>query len=212
MLDTEKMAAELDVALLEMEVYVTEHLNYEEALLREVQSDDYPAHRALHDAFRAKLKETLAQARSSAGQSMFARRGLLRRVAVYVGDWLCDHIRNVDRRHLLKEQLEAADVAHRQPRYPFTGRVLLALSGGRGITGVSVNMSDTGMFIETPPPPPDWLREGERGLIHFLPRDAAEPGKACIVVRLEATRIAIRFEKEAGGKVSPLALISGQAR
>ena len=65
--------------------YINEHLNTEEALMKEKRYPRYEAHKKQHDAFRQRVIELMAQYNMESP--------LIRdRLRLFLGDWLRNHI------------------------------------------------------------------------------------------------------------------------
>ena len=85
-------ASTIHQVLGEMKKYVSEHLEFEEMILRLVQYPDYLSHQNLHDQFRKKVLEFEYSLQT--GNLVMASQ-----LAGFLGDWFTNHINVEDRKY-----------------------------------------------------------------------------------------------------------------
>ncbi|MEO5365281.1 MAG: hemerythrin domain-containing protein [Magnetococcus sp. WYHC-3] len=181
---------ELDAALLELDAYVVEHLDFEESLLRLNKAPELSRHQLLHEEFRHYF-EDLNLGRS---QGRALTRQMLLDVTRFLVQWLADHVRQEDRRNRSWMVVTGGEIRLREPRIRVSGRMLLELSGCGGIVGQARNVSASGLLVHLTPPIPEWIQPGSMGLLHPL-HDRQEGPLPIVVIRVVPDEgVAVRFQ------------------
>ncbi|MEO5345529.1 MAG: PilZ domain-containing protein [Magnetococcus sp. YQC-9] len=182
---------QIEAVLLEIESYISEHLSYEEQILKKSSILVYAQHKKLHDQFReqyGRIKEKMRPA----GRDLARLQALSIELATLLQEWLCQHILKVDRQHRDQFLGRAHEIKQRSPRIKLNARALLELSGGRGLTCTVVDVSDTGalLFFQAVP---EWLQKDETVLLHIIPLEESD-WMACRIVAVAKDEIRIEFQ------------------
>ncbi|MBF0421839.1 MAG: hypothetical protein HQL73_02480 [Magnetococcales bacterium] len=176
----------IDASILELESYISEHLGYEERIMKEngyhLLASHVVAHNKLRSEFRH-LKNDFLTKRSECNADIVLK------IFAIVRDWLCDHILRTDR--MAGNYMHPRpEIKSRLPRFSFDDggcRVLLEFPQKKGITGLLKNIGPNGAYLDLQPPVPPWITGDMEGLIHLLPLSGENP-RCCKIVRIDAGR------------------------
>ncbi|MBF0416697.1 MAG: PilZ domain-containing protein [Magnetococcales bacterium] len=182
-------ALQIEAILLEIESYISEHLAYEEEILHRSSPLILLQHKRLHDQFRKQYVQ-LNRRLLSVRDDVVALQSLAVEIATLLQEWLCQHIMKVDRQHR-SHFLGTHGVKSRAPRMKVHVRALLEISGGRGLTGTVVDVSDSGalLFFQAVP---SWIQAGETALLHIIPLEQSDR-MPCKIVAVSKDDIRIAF-------------------
>ncbi|GAB0057889.1 Hemerythrin [Candidatus Magnetaquicoccaceae bacterium FCR-1] len=181
---------QIEALLLEIESYISEHLSFEEQILKKTDLEIYTHHKQLHDQFREKyfqinkkhqfLKEDPTQARQVSVE-----------LATLLKEWLCQHILKVDRQHRSHFQGRKHLVTPRSPRIKVNVRALLEMSRGRGLTCLVIDVSDSGALLHFQAVP-NWIKADETALLHIIPLVQCN-ATPCRIVHVAVDDIRVEF-------------------
>ncbi|NGZ07074.1 MAG: hypothetical protein G8237_12040 [Magnetococcales bacterium] len=181
---------QIEAVLLEIESYISEHLAYEEQILKKSSSLAFLQHKNLHDHFRGQYA-LINQTSQSAAIDPTRVQGVAVEIATLLQEWLCQHILKVDRQHRSHFSGNAHGVQQRSPRIKVNVRALLELSKGRGLTCSVMDVSDTGalLFMQAVP---SWFEDGVTALLHIIPLVQCDV-TPCRIVSVSGDNIRIQF-------------------
>ncbi|MBF0212549.1 MAG: hemerythrin family protein [Magnetococcales bacterium] len=179
--DLKDCRSEIESSVLELESYISEHFGFEEAIMKKNGNPNLASHIMAHQRLttscahlRKKIFDPSNQAPSEQAFELFE----------VLKNWLCDHIMKIDRIASSYMRQKPDGIKPRSPRISLEGRVLVEFSNKRGITGCLRNIGFNSLFLELPPPAPEWIVDSDEGLIHLIPFADKKP-IPCQVIRVE---------------------------
>ncbi|MBF0116136.1 MAG: hemerythrin domain-containing protein [Magnetococcales bacterium] len=181
---------QIEAILLEIESYISEHLAYEEQILKKSSSLALLQHKKLHDQFRNQYY-LINQTVQSADADPTSVQRIAFKIATLLQEWLCQHILKVDRQHRSHFLGSNHGVQQRSPRIKVNVRALLELSKGRGLTCSVVDVSDSGALLYMQGVP-SWFEDGATALLHIIPLAQCDV-TPCRIVGVSGDDIRIQF-------------------
>ncbi|MBF0621355.1 MAG: hemerythrin family protein [Magnetococcales bacterium] len=140
---------EIEVSVLELEAFVSEHLGFEEALMRKNKNPNLNSHILAHRRFQK--DSAILREKVFVSDHLKACQIAQKMFDVLI-EWLCNHILVVDRKSRRYMASNPDEINSRAPRIRLEGRALIEFSGKKGITGLLHDAGEQGLFIDFPPP------------------------------------------------------------
>ncbi|MBF0426523.1 MAG: PilZ domain-containing protein [Magnetococcales bacterium] len=184
--------SEVDAGMLELVAYTSDHLDYEEYVMRLNRNPYLSAHILAHHRFKKEISDIAQKNLKLEGKG---KTNVAREAFELLVDWLVNHIERVDKTARAYMVRAGRDASRGAPRLSLNCRVAIEFADHVASTGTVTDVSVSGAFVSIPTPLPAWFRAGAGGLVHLLPLSGSPP-LPCRVTRLDPERgVALEFQE-----------------